>query len=97
MDFSNSDLRFMRAQGQLSCELDGEIALLNLDSKLYFGLTDVAATIWRELEAPKDFEAIVAAVIAEYEVDAEQCRQDLGEFLGHLQERGLLEVEDQRD
>lgn len=93
MDLSNSDLRFVRAQGQLSCELDGEIALLNLDSKLYFGLTDVAATIWRELEAPKGFEDIVAAVIARFEVDAEQCRRDVGEFLDQLRMKGLLEVE----
>ena len=90
MDLTNPALRFARAPGQLACELDGEIALLNLDSKLYFGLKEVAATIWRELETPTSLEAIIAAVIAEYDVKAEQCRKDVTEFLGVLRARGLV-------
>lgn len=93
MDLTNPALRFARAQRQLACELDGEIALLNLDSKLYFGLKDVAATIWHTLETPQTCEAIVAAVVAEFEVEAEQCREEIRTFLGVLRERRLLEIE----
>lgn len=94
MDFANSNLRFVRAPEQLSCELDGEIAILNLGSKLYFGLTDVAAAVWRELETPQSFADIVIAVMAQYDVEAEQCRSDVAAFLETLSERGLLQVQE---
>ena len=93
MDLTNPDLRLARAQEQLSCELDGEIAILNLGSKTYFGLTEVGAIVWRALETPKNFNAIVAAVTAEFEVDPVRCRRDILEFLDALKDRGLLEVE----
>ena len=94
MNLDNPALRLVRAREQLSCELDGEIAILNLGSKLYFGLTDVAATIWQELETPKSCEAIVAGVMAKYDVEAGQCREDVRTFLGLLSERGLLDIEE---
>lgn len=92
MDLSNPELRLVRTLEELSCELDGEIAILNLKSKLYFGLTDVSAMIWRALETPQSFDEIVAAVTTQYDVDAEQCREDLGVFLSILKERGLVEI-----
>ena len=94
MNFNNSELRFVRAPEQLSCELDGEIAILNLGSKLYFGLTEVAAAIWRELEVPQSLETIVAAVTARFDVNEAQCRSDVMAFLETLQDRRLLVVED---
>ena len=94
MDFTDANLRFAHAKEQLSCELGGEIALLNLGSKLYFGLTDVAAAIWREFGTPKSLEAIIAAVAAEYDVEVELCRKDVLVFLADMRERGLLEVKE---
>lgn len=93
MDFSDPALCFSRVSDQLSCELTGEIATLNLKSKTYFGFTEVAATIWRELAAPRTFETLTQAVTGEYNVTAEQCRRDLSDFLAKLKALGLLEVQ----
>ena len=93
MEFTDPALRFSRAPDQLSCELDGEIATLNLGLQRYFGFAEVAATIWRELESPKSFETLAHAVLAEYDVQDDECRRDLSGFLGTLQDRGLLKVE----
>lgn len=93
MDLTDPALRFVRAQEQLSCELNGEIAILGLNSKLYFGLQDVGATIWRSLETPQPFESIILAVMKDYKVDREKCAADLIEFLGTLRSQGLLDVE----
>lgn len=97
MDFNDPNLLFRRANDQLSCEIDGEIAILNLDSKLYFGVTDVAATLWNALDEPNSLEGLVSAVLADYEVKAEQCRADVTTFLGELKKRGLLIAEGAAD
>lgn len=94
MDVINPDLRFSRASNQLSCELDGEIAILNLDTSLYFGLTEVAALLWRELETPRSLEELTAAVLNLYDVESQQCRKDVAQFLSVLRDRKLLKAED---
>lgn len=92
MDFTKPDLQLLRASDQLSCDLNGEIAILSLGTKLYFGLTEVGATIWQALETPQDFQSIVAIVSTEYDVSPDQCRADVSAFLQALHERGLLSV-----
>lgn len=87
-------LRYARVPEQLSCELEQEIAILDLKSKLYFGLTGVGATIWQELERPKSIEELVTSVQAKYQVEADQCRADVASFLDSLLARGLLQVEE---
>ena len=38
---------------QVSTGLGDEVAILNLQSTLYFGLDEVGACIWQELEEPR--------------------------------------------
>ena len=81
-----------RIPDQLSVELDGEIAILNLKSKLYFGLTDVGAFIWNLLETPTDLAALAAAVSAHFEVDTARAAADAERFLAELDGAGLLQI-----
>ena len=81
-----------RIPDQLSVELDGEIAILNLKSKLYFGLTDVGAFIWNLLETPTDLAALAAAVSAHFEVDTARAAADAKRFLSELNGAGLLQI-----
>ena len=82
---------------QLSCELNGEIAILNLKSKLYFGLTDVGAFIWQLLESRTDMATLAHAVTAEFAIDAARCAADVEAFLEDLNRAGLLLVERPED
>ena len=82
-----------RIPDQLSVELDGEIAILNLKSKLYFGLTDVGAFIWNLLETPIDLAALAQAVSAQFDVETAQAAADAESFLAELDGAGLLQDE----
>lgn len=68
-----------------------ETVLLNLERGLYFGLDEVGARIWELLAAEKSFPEIASVVAGEYDVNIEQVRSDLIEFIGTLVEKGLLE------
>jgi hypothetical protein len=81
---------------QISCDLDGDAAILNLKSGTYHGLDSVGATVWSLLATPTTVRALADAIIERYEVDRARCERDLLELLGKLAERGLIEVRDGR-
>jgi hypothetical protein len=83
-----------RSDNQVFCVLDDEVALLNLDRACYFGLNDTGAHIWQSLETPRSIEDLCQAVLAQFEVTADVCRQDVLDFLASMQEAGLIETVD---
>ena len=80
---------------QVSSNLNGEAAILNLKTGVYFGLDPVGAAIWNLMAQPTTVESIRSAMLARYEVDATRCESDLFEQLSKLREHGLIEVSDE--
>jgi len=79
----------------ISCDLEGEAAILNLKSGTYFGLDPVGATIWSLIAQPLRVVEIRNALIDQFDVEAERCSRDLLQLLGELQARGLIQVLDE--
>lgn len=57
-----------------------------------FAVTEVGAEIWKRLSQGKDEDAVIAELLAEYEVDEATLRQDYAEFIGRLVDSGLAEL-----
>lgn len=72
-----------------------ESVLLNLDSERYFGLDPVGTRMWEALSTHGVLDAAHAALLWEFDVDAERLRQDLCELVEKLKEYGLVEVADE--
>src|ERR1700730_14078399 len=77
---------------QVSCNLNGEIAILNLKSTLYFGLDGVGACIWEAMAEPKKVSDLCKRVLERFDVREEQCQEDIMVFLGILNDAGLVEI-----
>lgn len=71
-------------------QLGDESILLNTTTGLYFGLDPIGTSIWIRLSEGANDEQIHAALLAEYDVDAEVLRSDLRRLLGELRGRGLI-------
>ena len=82
------------AKDQVSCDLQGEAAILNLANGVYYGLDLIGAQVWTLLQQPRRVEEIRDAVLREYEVEPERCQSDLLALLERLQSEGLIEVRD---
>jgi hypothetical protein len=82
------------ADHQTSTEVDGESVILDLEEGVYYGLNPVGAHIWAEIQEPTPVEEITAAISAEYDVDTEQCREDVISLLRDLKENGLINIEE---
>ena len=77
---------------QVSCDLSGEIVILNLENGVYYGLNAVGARIWQMLEEPRSVKEICSSLLAEYDIDPHVCETQLFELLHDLASNGLVEV-----
>jgi hypothetical protein len=76
----------------VSCDLAGEVAILNMKDGVYYGLDPVGASIWNLIQKPIVLEEVRDRILEEYDVGAEECQEDLLELIGQLIENGLVEV-----
>ena len=81
---------------QVSADLSGEAAILNLKSGVYFGLNTVGASIWKLIQEPRTVNEINDAIVQEYDVDPDQCEKDLLALLEELLSKELIEVKNEK-
>jgi Coenzyme PQQ synthesis protein D (PqqD) len=82
------------AKDQVSCDLAGEAAILNIKNGVYYGLDPVGARIWSLMQEPRAVAEIQNTITGEYDVDPERCARDLAELLEKLLAEGLIEVKE---
>ncbi len=80
------------AKDQVSCDLAGEVAILNVKNGVYYGLNPVGARIWNLVQEPRAGAEIQNAITNEYDVEPERCARDLVGLLEKLLAEGLIEV-----
>ncbi len=73
-------------------EVAGESVLLNLKSERYFGLDDMGTCMWRSLTTTPSIQATYEKLLSEYDVEADQLRNDLNTLVENLVAHGLVEV-----
>ncbi len=84
--------RLVASRNQVSCDLAGEAAILNLKSGVYFGLDPIGARVWKALLAPVTLDQLCIELAQEYDVQRETLEADLRELIQDLVAHGLVEV-----
>ncbi len=74
----------------VEASIDGETVMMSIDSGLYYGLDNIASRIWQILENPTPVSTICQQLIEEYDVEEQQCQQDVLAFLGNLEENNII-------
>ena len=81
-----------RSDSAMSRSVGDELVILDVHSARYFGLNDVGAFIWEQLEHDRSRDDLVDAVVAEYSIDPRQASTDVDELSNQLVDRGLIEM-----
>ena len=76
-------------------DVAGDIILVPVGKTVYdsnglFVLNELGEFLWDRLEAADSEEALLGAVLEEYEVTEEIAREDIRKFLARLRELGIL-------
>jgi len=79
------------SQDQVSCDLSGESAILNLKAGVYYGLNEVGTRIWKLIQEPRRVGELRDAILEDYEVESDRCETDIMTLLQDLLDNGLIE------
>ena len=78
---------------QVSCDVADEAVLLSMRDGQYYGLNEVAASIWRIVQHPRTVLQIQEALLLEYAgIDAEGCQRAVVDFLSEMISLDLVDV-----
>ena len=80
------------SQDQVSCEVHGEAAILQMKAGIYYSLDRVGARVWQSIQKPIRVSELCSLITSEYDVEPARCEQDLLELLEQLATAGLIEV-----
>ena len=87
--FQNSTV--VVAKNQVSSDLGGETAILNLKNGVYYGLNPVGTRIWQLIQEPITVSQIRDTIFNEYDVSLGQCESDILVLLEQLSAENLVE------
>jgi Coenzyme PQQ synthesis protein D (PqqD) len=81
-----------RSPAVLAAEVDGEIVMMSIEQGRYFGLDDIGSDIWKRIEQPCSFAALVDALAADYEADRGTIAADVTALLTRMAEQDVVRL-----
>jgi hypothetical protein len=72
--------------------IDEKAILLNLESGAYFEVNPVGLKIWQELDGQTSLGKVARSISEAFRVEEKRAAQDLGEFIGELKQRKMVET-----
>ena len=84
--------RVVVCREQVSSNLGGEAAILNLKNGVYYGLDSVGARVWALIQQPRTVAELRDIFAAEFDVASPRLEADLLELLSDLAGKELVEV-----
>lgn len=86
-------MKYKLTSQQIASKVGEEIVILNHNKGAYYGLDEVGALVWNNLEeSPKSIQDLCEAVQASYEIDEVTCQEDIELLLKDLISEKLVEV-----
>jgi len=79
------------SSNQVYSQLGDEVAILVLDRGVYYGLNDTGSFLWNLMQQPVRVNEMSAALVDEFDIDAETAEKDLLRVLADLRDAGLIE------
>ncbi len=74
----------------LTSDLDGEKVMMSIKRGEYYGLGKTGTFIWDNIDEPVKISDLVAMITEKYNVDRNQCFEDILPFITDLIEKELI-------
>ncbi|MDT0121895.1 lasso peptide biosynthesis PqqD family chaperone [Paenibacillus sp. RRE4] len=82
----------IRKEGNLVSDMGGEKVMMSISSGKYYNLGSTGGRIWELIVEEKTLNELIETLATEYDIQAEQCRDQVVAFLEHLSREGLINI-----
>ncbi len=79
-----------RNEKMIDASIDGETVMMSIEHGLYYGLDSVASKIWQLIEKPKSVANICYHLQQSYDINEQQCQQEVIGFLKKLNQNDII-------
>jgi len=92
METSSRDMKakYIRNSRTISGRLHDELVMMDLEQGKYFSLNPIATRIWDLLEREMTLAELCAMLMDEYEVEEDQCLDEVNDYLEEMAGLGLV-------
>jgi hypothetical protein len=91
----NLDCIVQRDLDVIAAEADQDLVMVSISNGSYYGVSDVARSIWEAIERPQRISDLVDELAKIYNVDRHTCEAETLSFLDDLLRERLLQVRDE--
>lgn len=88
----HSDSLLKRSANIVSSEIDGETVMMDSHFEKYFGMRAIGTRIWQLLEKETSLKDLCEQLTKEFDVQPEQCMEDITPFLNELLTHQMIEA-----
>ncbi|UOR13775.1 lasso peptide biosynthesis PqqD family chaperone [Halobacillus amylolyticus] len=81
-------------EGNIVSDMGGEKVMLSLKNGKYYNLGEMGGVIWELINDPMTIRDLVIKLRSEYDVEQQQCEEQVQSFLTMLADEGLIHVEE---
>jgi Coenzyme PQQ synthesis protein D (PqqD) len=81
-----------RSPSVLTAEVDGEVVMMSIEQGRYFGLDDIGSDIWRRIEPPCSFAALIDRLACDYEADRATIAADVQVLLDRMAAQDVVRL-----
>lgn len=81
-----------RSSSILAAEVNSEIVMMSIEKGQYFGLDDIASDIWKRIEPPCSFAALIDALAVEYDAERATITADVRLLLSRMADQDAVRL-----
>jgi hypothetical protein len=81
-----------RSPSVLTAQVDGEVVMMSIEQGQYFGLDDIGSDIWKRIEPPCSFAALIDGLTVDYEADRATILADVHNLLLRMAEQDVVRL-----
>jgi hypothetical protein len=81
-----------RSPSVLAAEVSGEIVMMSIEKGHYFGLDDIGSDIWKRIEPPCTFAALIDGLTAAYDADRATIATDVRLLLDRMAAQDVVRL-----
>lgn len=82
--------RVVRSEEFITSTVDNELVMMSLEKGTYYGLDAIGSQIWENIATPITIEALCQKLVAQFEVNPEECQADVLAFLNELHQEAMV-------